>query len=185
MWKRVLPVALAIGVIPGAARSPLGREPIVAGVRIYHGPGPGLGAVDESLIGRATRRLDMAAYVLTDHAIIGALEAAARRGVRLRLYLDPEQNGARDTAPGGRLGELLRLPGVEARAKNPAGDLMHLKSYQVDGRWLRTGSANFSLSGEQRQDNDIVVIESVDAAGAFAADFERLWARRDNGRFAP
>jgi phosphatidylserine/phosphatidylglycerophosphate/cardiolipin synthase-like enzyme len=38
---------------------------------------------------------------------------------------------------------------------------MHLKSYQIDGRLLRTGAANFSASGLKRQDNDLIVIESA------------------------
>ena len=30
-----------------------------------------------------------------------------------------------------------------------------IKSYQIDGRLLRTGAANFSASGLKRQDNDL------------------------------
>jgi phosphatidylserine/phosphatidylglycerophosphate/cardiolipin synthase-like enzyme len=44
---------------------------------------------------------------------------------------------------------------------------MHLKSYQIDGRLLRTGAANFSAPGLKRQDNDLIVIESSGAAAAF------------------
>jgi phosphatidylserine/phosphatidylglycerophosphate/cardiolipin synthase-like enzyme len=104
--------------------------------------------------------------------------------VRVRLYLDPEQP-ARSAQGGGPLGHLLRTHGVEARIKAANRDMMHLKAYQIDGRFLRSGSANFSFSGERRQDNDIVVVESRDAAGAFTAQFERLWARADNDRVRP
>lgn len=52
----------------------------------------------------------------------------------------------------------------------------------MDGRRLRTGSANFSVSGEGYQDNDLVVIESPQAAARFRETFERLWARADNQR---
>ena len=38
---------------------------------------------------------------------------------------------------------------------------MHLKSYQIDGKLLRTGAANFSASGLKRQDNDLIVIERM------------------------
>ncbi len=57
---------------------------------------------------------------------------------------------------------------------------MHLKSYQVDGRVLRSGSANFSVSGEERQDNDLIVVESPQAAARFREVFDRLWQRADN-----
>jgi len=52
---------------------------------------------------------------------------------------------------------------------------MHLKSYEIDGRLLRTGAANFSASGLKRQDNELIVIESTDAAAAFKHNFEALF----------
>jgi phosphatidylserine/phosphatidylglycerophosphate/cardiolipin synthase-like enzyme len=54
---------------------------------------------------------------------------------------------------------------------------MHLKSYQIDGRWLRTGAANFSASGLKRQDNDLLVIDSAAAAAAFERHFEAMFAQ--------
>lgn len=41
---------------------------------------------------------------------------------------------------------------------------------------LRTGAANFSASGLKRQDNDLVVIESAEAAAAFKRAFEAEFA---------
>jgi phosphatidylserine/phosphatidylglycerophosphate/cardiolipin synthase-like enzyme len=54
---------------------------------------------------------------------------------------------------------------------------MHLKSYQIDGRWLRTGAANFSASGLKRQGNDLLVIDSQTAAVAFERHFETIFAQ--------
>jgi hypothetical protein len=59
----------------------------------------------------------MAAYVLTQRPVIDALEAAVRRGVKLRLYLDPDQRDPQDGEPRERLAALLRMPGVETRFK--------------------------------------------------------------------
>ena len=126
----------------------------------------------------------MAAYVLSDRRIVEALETAAKRGVRVRLYLDPDQPGGRGAASA-RLSQLLRTGRAEARVKAGGQEFMHLKAYQVDGHYLRSGSANFSFSGETRQDNDIVVIESRAAAEAFAARFEQIWARSTNVAFVP
>jgi phosphatidylserine/phosphatidylglycerophosphate/cardiolipin synthase-like enzyme len=53
---------------------------------------------------------------------------------------------------------------------------MHLKSYQIDGRLLRTGAANFSASGLERQDNDLIVIENAEAAAAFKREFDAQFA---------
>jgi len=53
---------------------------------------------------------------------------------------------------------------------------MHLKSYQIDGQLLRTGAATFSASGLKRQDNDLIVIESAEAAAAFKRAFDARFA---------
>jgi len=73
----------------------------------------------------------------------------------------------------------LRQAGVPVIVK-ASGDLMHLKSYLVDGYLLRTGSANASKSGERFQDNDLVVISDRAAADGFKANFEMLWNRPGN-----
>lgn len=56
-----------------------------------------------------------------------------------------------------------------------SGPLMHLKTYGIDGRLVRTGSANFSASGERQQDNDLMVIHDAGAAAKFDAHFEQMW----------
>jgi hypothetical protein len=53
---------------------------------------------------------------------------------------------------------------------------MHLKSYQIDGRMPRSGAVTFSASGLERQDNDLIVIESAGAAEAFRRNFEARFA---------
>jgi hypothetical protein len=51
-----------------------------------------------------------------------------------------------------------RNSGVEIRTKHKRAP-MHLKSYQIDGRVLRTGAANFSGSGLKREDNDLKALK--------------------------
>jgi phosphatidylserine/phosphatidylglycerophosphate/cardiolipin synthase-like enzyme len=56
------------------------------------------------------------------------------------------------------------------------GPFMHLKTCETDGATLRTGSANFSGSGENAQDNDPIVIrDGGGSADAFEGQFERMW----------
>ncbi|HEY8213640.1 MAG: phospholipase D-like domain-containing protein [Methylocystis sp.] len=156
----------------------LAEEPTYAGVRVLYGPGEGFGAVDARLIGEARHSIDMAAYVLTDRSLTAALGRAAVRGVKVRIYLDGEEMGRSASAIEG----IADAPNIEVRRKGRSRDLMHLKSYQVDGRVLRSGSANFSVSGEVYQDNDLIVIESPQAAARFRETFDRLWSRQDNQR---
>jgi phosphatidylserine/phosphatidylglycerophosphate/cardiolipin synthase-like enzyme len=141
---------------------------------IHYSPAENLEYIDVALIDGAHQEIDMAAYVLTDWPIIQALTRAADRGVKVRLFLDGTRLAERE--PAKVFNELAETPGVEIRTKHKPGDPMHLKSYQIDGRLLRTGAANFSASGLKRQDNDLVVIESAEAATAFKRNFEARFA---------
>jgi phosphatidylserine/phosphatidylglycerophosphate/cardiolipin synthase-like enzyme len=80
------------------------------------------------LIREAAKQIDMAAYVLTDSAVIEALRDASARGVKVRIW--------RDASEAARLNEFDvetqlggRAPGIELRSSAPGGELMHLKGY--------------------------------------------------------
>lgn len=176
---RVLPLAITTLAFAVAEPPKAAREPALAGVRLYYGPSKETAAIDLETLGRARSTIDMAAYVLTDRGVIDALGGAARRGVKVRVYLDGDDFSRNDKSADA-LSALDSTPGVAIRRKAAGRDSMHLKSYLVDRRTLRTGSANFSYSGERFQDNDVVVLESPALAGAFARNFEAIWARADN-----
>ncbi len=141
---------------------------------IHYAPIENLEHIDVALIDRSEHEIDMAAYVLTDWPVMQALTRAADRGVAIRIYLDGSQLAERE--PAKVFNDLAETPGVEIRIKRKTSAPMHLKSYQVDGRLLRTGAANFSASGLKRQDNDLIVIESAGAAAAFKRVFDSRFA---------
>ena len=93
--RRMFAVAVAaLSVAPSPPSSgPLSQEPLFAGIRVFYGPHSGFETVDAKLIGGAHKSIDMAAYVLTDQALVSALGAAAMRGVRVRVYIDGEESG--------------------------------------------------------------------------------------------
>ena len=132
----------------------------------------------------ATRSVDVAMYSFTDRELAGELAKLARRGVRVRVYRDREQFrqelqwGSGVTTTG-----ILVGAGIEVRIKG-AKDLMHLKSYAIDGRLLRTGSANWSPTGLKRQDNDLRYESSPNAVGEFEKKFEQMWSRATNSSAA-
>ena len=92
----------------------------------------------------------------------------------MRIYLDAAQLAEREPAKPFR--DLAETPSVDIRTKRDHGNPMHLKSYQIDGRLLRTGAANFSASGLKRQDNDLIVIESPEASRVFTRAFKARYA---------
>jgi len=140
---------------------------------IHYAPGENLEHV-VALIDGAQHVIDMAAYVLTDWPVMQALTRAADRGVAIRIYLDATQLAERE--PAKVFNDLAETPGVEIRIKHKARDPMHLKSYQIDGKLLRIGAANFSASGLKRQDNDLIVIEGAEAAASFKRNFDAQFA---------
>ncbi len=74
---------------------------------------------------------------------------------------------------------ILLAAGVEVRVKG-AKDLMHLKSYAIDGHMLRSGSVNWSPTGLKRQDNDVLYESSPEAVRQFEVKFEEMWAKPSN-----
>lgn len=145
-------------------------------VRQAYAPTENLETIDVELLGRATKTIDMAAYVLTSIPIVEALDRAASRGVRVRLYRD----GADVRLPRALADVYDRFAArtnVEIRYKSSPAPLMHLKSYIVDGQILRDGSGNFSHGGLLRQDNSLIALRCPEAARRFLRAFEEMWRR--------
>jgi phosphatidylserine/phosphatidylglycerophosphate/cardiolipin synthase-like enzyme len=153
-------VFVAIGAMSHADPAPV----------IHYAPAETLEHVDVALIDSAKSEIDIAAYVLTDWPVIQALTRAADRGVTIRIYLDGGR--LRETEGSKAFQSLAETRSVEIRVKQESSALMHLKSYQIDGNMLRTGAANFSASGLKREDDDLIVIQSAEAAMAFKRNFE-------------
>jgi len=173
-WLFVLPAILFGATLQRGATSAQSPCPVGAAAEIHYSPGEDLETIDVALIRQAAKQIDMAAYVLTDRAVVEALREAASRGVKERVW--------RDASEAPRLSEVDveaqlggRVQGLEIRSSAPGGELMHLKGYCVDHRLLRTGSANFSRSGETRQDNDLVALRGSSVCSGFDAKFGRAW----------
>jgi integrase len=63
-------------------------------VEIHYSPEEDLEAIDVRLIDSAKATIDMDAYVLTDRTVVAALSAAARRGVRVRVWRETSEPAA-------------------------------------------------------------------------------------------
>jgi phosphatidylserine/phosphatidylglycerophosphate/cardiolipin synthase-like enzyme len=156
-------LSLFVGVVSLMASGPaVAAEPF----EIHYAPAENLERVDVALLRAARSKIDLTAYVLTDWPVIDALIDAHRRGVAVRIVLDPSQGS-----------DLDRLREVSGGIRiNPPGPFMHLKSYSVDGLLLRSGSANLTASGLKQQDNDVIVIRDRAAVRAFEARFQQIWS---------
>ncbi len=163
--------AVTVAILISDGLRPAGQASTPPPLTIAYAPEDDLERLDVGLIDEARDAIDVAAYVLTDRAVAAAIERAGRRGVGVRIVLD---SGAPDLDAGELIGDLAATPNIEVRIK-PKGEIMHLKAYAVDGKTVRLGSANFSRSGETRQDNELAIIRSAAEAQKFEAAFAAIW----------
>lgn len=152
----------------------------------HFSPAENLEQLDLERLERAQRSVDVAMYAFTDKYIAEALARQARRGVRVRLYRDrsqylSEQQNAAQHRDLSTTDLLRRERNIEIRIKaSGRRDLMHLKSYLVDGALLRDGSANWSPAGLKRQDNNAHFTNDPAQVRAFRERFEEMWADPEN-----
>jgi phosphatidylserine/phosphatidylglycerophosphate/cardiolipin synthase-like enzyme len=134
-------------------------------------PGEEIRHMLESSLRAAQHRALAEVYTLTDPDVLSDLAAAHRRGVDVRVLLDPNQAYNRHAF------DVLSAAGVPVRwYPIPAGALLHAKIALCDGVLL-LGSANWTYSGlDVNHELDIETVDPV-AVGAYASRFESDWRR--------
>jgi phosphatidylserine/phosphatidylglycerophosphate/cardiolipin synthase-like enzyme len=132
-------------------------------------PGSEIRTMLESALNDAVHVVLAEVYTLTDSEVIAELAAAHRRGVTVRVLLDPNQSYNL------RGYEVLSAAGVDVRwYPIPKGALLHAKIGLFDEQ-LVLGSANWTLSGLGV--NHELDIETADpgAVAAYAERFSADW----------
>jgi phosphatidylserine/phosphatidylglycerophosphate/cardiolipin synthase-like enzyme len=125
----------------------------------------------ESALNHAARVVLAEVYTLTDPEVIAELAAAHRRGVTVRVLLDPNQSY------NFRGYTVLSASGVEVRwYPIPKGALLHAKIGLFDGE-LVLGSANWTLSGLGVNHELDIETEDPGAVAAYAERFSEDWSR--------
>ncbi len=108
--------------------------------------------------------------------LIGALDAAEARGVRVRAVYNDESTTKPGVPPPIGTSALQRLAAsVPSTAIPGVPDLMHHKYVVRDATDLWTGSTNWTQDAWTHMENVIVTFSSADLAAAYTHDFEELW----------
>jgi phosphatidylserine/phosphatidylglycerophosphate/cardiolipin synthase-like enzyme len=136
-------------------------------------------------LGQAGQSLDIALYDLnlgpeTEPIVIGALEAAAKRGVAVRLAYNSDFRAPIPVPPPpkARPEDIERLS-VPTRGIPGIPDLMHHKFVVRDRAAVWTGSTNWTDDSWSREENVIVTVESAELATSYTLAFEELWEKQD------
>ncbi|MHB1840826.1 MAG: phospholipase D-like domain-containing protein [Acidobacteriaceae bacterium] len=118
-------------------------------------------------------------YAFTDMPIARAVVDAANRGVKVNIYRDEEQFAQEQRREPYVLAMLRRNPNISIRVKD-SRVLMHIKGWS-DGTILREGSANWSRSGEEDQDNTLLLTKDPQSVQGFERNFQHIfWQRTSN-----
>lgn len=138
-------------------------------------PGQEIRAMLEGALGRARLRVLAEVYTLTDPEVMAGLAAAHRRGVLVRVLLDPNQAYNRHAYA------VLSSSGVEVRwYPIPRGALLHAKIGLFDGE-LILGSANWTLSGLGVNHELDIATHDPQAVSAYRSRFDSDWSRSRSG----
>ena len=126
------------------------------------------------LIRKAKNYIYIPAFVITEKRITDELVKAKQRGVDVKVIAD-----ALNVSTTHSKHKVLRDAGVLVKAENYAGK-MHSKSIIIDDKYLVIGSMNFSNSGENRNDENMLILEDEKAAKFYRDFFLYQWSRIPN-----
>jgi len=117
------------------------------------------------LAGRAQRSLEITdAYLVAPPPLLSAFEAAARRGVEVRLLLPGRNNHPMAGAAARRIYQRLLAAGIHIHEWE--GVMVHAKTAVVDGEVTLVGSSNLDpLSMHRNYELNLVVVDPVTGAG--------------------
>ena len=132
------------------------------------------------------QQMVLAMYGFTDDELAEAVEKKlADPNVHCQVTLDQSQAGGTVEKRMLQKWGLLDSNSV-AVGTSEHGAIMHRKCLVADLRFLLTGSTNWSLSAETKQDNELTVVDSVQEAriAAMVLGLEHEKARTQMGRAA-
>ncbi len=127
-----------------------------------------------ALIASATATLDLALYDLDHPPFVDAITAAADRGVTVRLVGDLDEAD--------QAGYVALAAAGVPMVLRPGGTIMHDKFVVVDGRWVLTGSMNFSSTGALMNNNNVVVFDDALVAAHYTTELEQMFVDGAFGR---
>ena len=126
------------------------------------------------LINNAEQYIYIPTFVLTDRNITSALIAAKKRGVDVRIIIDALNASVEHSKH-----KALRNGGILVKTENYAGK-MHSKSMLIDDKYTIVGSMNFSYSGENKNDENLIIIQNSQMTKAYKEFFLYQWNRIDD-----
>jgi len=138
---------------------------------IYFSPKGGCADTIVYWIGRANQSVHVLMYIFTLQNAAEALISAHDRGVEVKLVFDKSQGSSYSQQA------LLKAAGIEVRNDTNPNGIMHNKVAIIDNRIVITGSFNWTNSAENNNNENLIVIRSVDVASRYESEFQNIWSQ--------
>jgi phosphatidylserine/phosphatidylglycerophosphate/cardiolipin synthase-like enzyme len=157
---------------------------ITSGVRVLPMPDKGRDRIVQ-VFGAAKKTIDLSIYALQERGVVASLEGAAKRGVTVRVMLEPKTVGGSNEAP---IAKELTAAGITVQTTPPnfdaSHDVDHAKFAIIDGKELLLGTGNMVRSGLGGVTDDVYANRDFwieDARGTQIGEAQRVfdadWAR--------
>ncbi len=142
-----------------------------ANITTLFSPEDSCGLAIQKYISESQNYVFVAMYYFTLRRLAQELVNANKRGVKVKVFLDSKQKKEKYAK-----GEFLERKGIEVKYRgDDTSGYMHSKFCVIDDRIVITGSFNWTVSADLKNDENLIVIESTDVAKSYRNYFNRLW----------
>ena len=160
----IICLAVALWVVPAFAYDlTLQNTP----VQVFFSPRGGAQDALVATIGQAKDSIFVQAYSFTSAPIAKALVDAAKRGVKIEAILDKSQRSERYTGA-----TFLRNEGIPVYIDDKHA-IAHNKVMIIDGSIVVTGSFNFTKAAEEKNAENLLIIQNKDLAKIYMNNLEK------------
>jgi cardiolipin synthase A/B len=130
----------------------------------------------QAAIDRASRTLRVKMFVFSDPGLLKAVIAAKRRGVHVRVMLNPARRSGEEDNEATR--KALARADIEVKEPNPVFDLTHEKSMVVDDATAFVKSLNWTTRNLTETRDYAVVTQRAAEVAEIVECFEADWHRQ-------
>ena len=127
-------------------------------------------------IDRAAKSIRIKMFAVSDQRLLEALIEARKRGVKIRVMLNPARRNGEIQNKGSR--SVLREAGIDVLDSNPAFDVTHEKSMVVDDKTALIGSLNWEPENFEQTRDFAVLTKDAEEVKEVIACFEGDWSRQ-------
>ena len=128
-------------------------------------------------INDAAKALNIRMFLFTDTTLIDTVIAAHRRGVKVRVMLNPARRSGESENEAAR--KTLTDAGIEVRDSNPAFDLTHQKSMVIDDKVGFVESLNWEPRDLTKTRDYAIVTTRGHEVAEMVACFDADWEHKD------